>query len=160
MNLKTYQRARQYCRRVTGSVDFVHDAYIKWYNKTGQNLFDEPEVRVIVVLKNTIHNSRIRAMYMYEGQRYYKQYGSFIEDSDETGVTQRSTNITPEDYCIANELEERFNRIVEHNPDMAEALKLRREGYDNKEIARLLGIHKSTIWYQLKQTNLNGIRNI
>lgn len=165
MNIRTYQNAKRYATKIkyNDPIDLVHDSYVKWYEKTGQDLFDEPEGRVMSILRNTFRGFLSKNRWTYDkrtqGQRqFYEFRGDVTEDSN---LVHSHNPITPEDYYIAKELKERFVGVVATaNPTVKEILNYRYLGYQNKEISEELGVSKSLITHYLKQVDLNGIRDI
>ena len=54
--------------------DYAHDAYIIWFEKTGRNLFEEPNHTVIKVIKNLILNGYQKNRFMWRGNLYPKVF--------------------------------------------------------------------------------------
>lgn len=165
MNLRTYQKAKRYAVKIKYSdpIDLVHDSYLMWYEKTGQDLFDEPEGRVMSILWKVCNNYIRRNQWMYEGTRYPKVYVTYEEGTSEKihGTTHKYNAITPEDYCIGNDLKERFSKVVKScDPLTRQILKYKWFGYNNTEISQEMNIAMTTLSKHIKRSGLNGIRDI
>lgn len=74
MNKVNYQKAKRYLTKCGYEADFAHDAYILWFEKTGKDLFDEPNGTVIRVIKNVMGNAWGKKRYMWRGNTYPKVY--------------------------------------------------------------------------------------
>lgn len=151
-----YSKGRSYCFKLNRTLykDILHDAFLNWFTKTGRNLFEEPERRVIRVLKLTW-----LGYYVNVNQR--KRH--FVEVDDEIHSVNK---ITPEHLLVAKETGEWFNSKMkafgEKYPRTAENVRqvyeLKRDGYEQQEIAEILGIAKSSVTYYVKNflKELNG----
>jgi hypothetical protein len=84
MNLTNYKAAKRYAEKVKNGVDpldTVHDAYIRWYNKNGKDLFDEANGTVISVVRNVIFNQYEKDhQYVVNGEKRYRAF-SPVEDA-------------------------------------------------------------------------------
>lgn len=72
-----YQKARRYASKCGYELDVVHDAYIKWWEKTGRNLFLEKEHTVIKVVKNNILNLQQKSRYVVDGEHRTRTFVGF-----------------------------------------------------------------------------------
>lgn len=161
MNVGLYQKAKRYATKIkyTDPIDLVHDSYLNWYEKTGQDLFNEPEGRVMKVVNLTFRDYLNRRTWMYNGVKYSKNYFNFLDGGLELETAHKYDPITPEDHLIAQDLKDRFFEVVEGTiPIVKEILEYKYKGYKNNEIAEELGVAKSLITYYLKQVDLNVIR--
>lgn len=118
MNIKTYQKAKKYAKKIkyTDPVDLVHDLYLKWYDKTGQDLFDQPDGKVMSMIWKECNNAIRRGQWMWRGVRYSKIYLEFSEGIhiDDTGnyiPAHKANRVTPEHICIGNDILTNIRRI-------------------------------------------------
>lgn len=67
--------------------DLVHDTFVDWYDKKGENIFDEPEQIVLLMIRKTFHTKR-------------------YHDKSLTRFTDKlkQTLVTPEDELIEREM--------------------------------------------------------
>lgn len=111
-----YRNALSYAYKLNQKLyrDICHDAYLKWYNKTGTDLFEQHEGVVIKTIKNTWYTNYISpSRVMIKGEKVFKQYVPFVtgDHYDEDHLVKKvtlSNDITPEDEYIANELHDRI----------------------------------------------------
>lgn len=163
-----YTAARRYATRIkyTDPLDLVHDAYIRWYDKTGKDLFDEPEHLVMRMVywefkrwmkeNNWTYNKEPQGkrlefpLFSHEETMFLSPYGDSFE---RLAASRRTFNpVTPLDHCLANETEELYQRFIEESSEVGgKILELRREGFNNVEIAKKFNKAKSWVSYQLKQ---------
>ena len=74
-----YDRARSYARTlekgwVLDYRDLLHDSFIKWFDKKGTSLFDEPIGRIFNVIKYTSKAKIAASRIQVNGDRtYYRQ---------------------------------------------------------------------------------------
>lgn len=165
MDLRIYQKAKRYAARIkyNNPIDLVHDLYLKWYDKTGQDLFDEPEGRVMSMIWKECSNSIRKGQWMFMGKRYAKVEVTFSEGHyiDDVIPPHKWSPITPLDYVIGKELYQRFADVVDKaDNDTKKILEYKRQGYNEKEIAKELNMSQYKVRNKLKQVNLDGIRSI
>lgn len=111
-----YKKALSYAYKLNSKLyrDICHDAYLKWYNKYGTDLFEQHEGVVIKTIKNTWWTNYISpSRVMIKGERVSKQYlpfitGDYYDDDLSTNTTTLCNEITPEDEYIANELHDKI----------------------------------------------------
>lgn len=155
-----YQKAVGYAYHLDHSLakDIVHDAFTKWFDKTGKNLFDEHERTVISVVKKTwwtnyFGPSRI----VYKGKKYPKRNRQFSEDGYLSpksarwlmGRTTLYQSVTPEDEYIAKEFDEWFRNC--DNQTHLEIYLHAVEGYKPIEISKILGLSPQLVSYYFKK---------
>lgn len=127
----TYIKARRYATKCGRGLDLVHDAYIVWWDKTKQNLFDEPIGTVIRVMKNVMFNQ-------YQKQYQYRVDGSLqirvfqpIEHASHIGL-----NAPPDDAILLNEVLTYMNNSGGTRRAYYDWFK---RGYNDYEIAEIEG---------------------
>lgn len=145
MNIN-YQKAKRYVMKCGFEADFVHDAYIKWWEKTGNNLFLEKEHTVIKVVKNIMFNS-------------YQKYGSFVREGErETRLTYsfvtdylvQGNHVEPNQYA-ALELSETRQKALSLNGTTRLIYDWVAKGYTAKEISQIVGISPQLVAYHRKR---------
>lgn len=159
MNLRIYQNAKRYATKIkyNDPIDLVHDAYVNWYDKTGQDLFDLPERRVMSIISFTFRGWLSKNRWTYDkvtqGQRQYVQFRDDV--TEEASTVHAYNKITPEDECVAGELLDRMRELIDiARPPVKEILEYKLAGYHNNEISEELGVSKSLITYYLNKTEL------
>ena len=108
---KIYKKALSYAFYLDPFLfkDIVHDSFLRWFDKTHLNLFDEPERTVISVVKKTWWSKYIQPnKFMYRGEINNRQKVQF---SDE----MKYNSVTPEDELIAKELN---NHMMSFKPQI------------------------------------------
>jgi DNA-directed RNA polymerase specialized sigma24 family protein len=145
MDIKKYAQAKRFAYKLkfVDPIDLVHDAYITWFDKTGKDLFDEPQGRITNVIK-----FQFKA-WLHSQEWYYNKesqgYRTFVEQ------IEQSYPITPEDEFIGKELEEKMNKLILSSPDStALILQMRKEGFKNSEIAEELKRTRGWVTKQLE----------
>lgn len=134
-----YNQGRSYSYKLAKNLykDVLHDAYVKWYDKTGHNLFDEPISRVIKVIKYTWFG-------YYVNKRKVQNRDVFVEYDDH--MVNRTT---PEDEMIGKELEQQFTSC--DSKMQLEIYLYAVQGYRPYEIAKVLGVSKGLLTYYFKK---------
>jgi hypothetical protein len=73
--LSNYYNALQFAKNKAGSFDLAHDAYITWWEKTGNNLFLEDMPRVVQTMKNVNLNTWQKEYgYVSNGKKKVRQF--------------------------------------------------------------------------------------
>ncbi len=153
-SLLLYDKCLSYSRRRdrTAYEDIVHDAFLTWFDKTGRNLFEEPEITALSVVKKTWQGKYWQRTKITVGGRMgrYGWKGELVKrqfiNADKVLMVNR---VTPEDEYIAQELHELFM-------SMDSELRLQIylyavEGFSQTEIAKMLNQSKSFINYYFKK---------
>src|SRR5687768_16794717 len=104
-----YSKARRYANKCGYGLDVVHDAYLTWHKKTGNNLFNEPEHRVMAVMGWTVRKTKNMGMQMWRGTKYYRRYIHIPEITKvktDWETNEYLTKVEPNqvDYCSYNTL--------------------------------------------------------
>jgi len=124
MNTKVYNQGRSYCYKLDKTLyrDILHDSWLHWFEKTSDDLFDEPINRVIRVIKLTwkgyyinkrkVVNRNIFIDYTSidqskeEDSPNQERHGAFLSGAVLTDVIIKTRQDTPEDIMIAKEMDE------------------------------------------------------
>ena len=154
MNTTNYQKALRYALKLKYSdhMDLVHDAYVRWFDKTGEDLFDKPLHFALKVIKLTFFDLLKRGNYQTgpKGNQNGPS-GKFVipkEKKRRVFVNYDEHNTvctTPEDELIAKELDE-YIRL--YSPDLQLEIYLYVvQGYRPFEIAEIMNMSKSHVSY-------------
>lgn len=141
------------------STDLVHDAYIRWFNKTGNNLFLEREGTVMATMKWTIKAHRGQDTRMYFGKNISKrQYTPLITDNTEANnefLVGREPNQI--EYCSYNETMELFDKLSGSSKIVFDYLVA---GYTPVEIKEMDGTSCERVrWHVNKFRKMAGIES-
>ena len=143
-----YQKALRYAARCrmdnSTHRDLVHDAWLKWYDKQGTDLFLESERTVMGVIKRVHWNQFNKNGYTSKGTKHSKRVVSW---NYEHGGTKTPIDVAdPEEILIGKELDA---SILANSPELQiEVYKLVLQGYTGIEIAGLLGVSAPVVsWY-------------
>jgi len=149
MNKKNYQQAVRYAMKIQDqyhSKDLVHDAYIRWFNKTGQNLFDQPEGRILRVVKYTWKSQYSSQGFMYDGVIYPKTYKR-LDDPEEP--FSLSSDNTPEQVFLSKEV---FNQVYAGLSEFdSQTFTNMIEGYLIKEMQEIQNTHNVAMTASVKR---------
>lgn len=100
--------------------DLIHDAYIRWFDKTGKNLFEEHFNTIKAVLIHVIQAARYNK-FMYRGIEYPKVFIPVVEVNEfgQSSIKRTNAEYTPVDYrllpdevIIGNQLLTRVNELL------------------------------------------------
>jgi len=136
--IENYRRAKAYLKKIDAGIykDVLHDSYLTYYRRTGNNLFELDNHRqVILVVKNQYFDTLRKRMYKKDGVRFPLQYCEFDNHT--------VTTVTPEDILIGADAYETIRQRTEtfDSPEMAlTILQLRLDGYDTQEISDRLNL--------------------
>lgn len=142
-----YWKARRYAYKLNTTLyrDIVHQAYVKYFERTGLDLFQQPNRKIMRVVRNSYYELLREYSYKRGSKNSYtRYYYEFIEHGDNYAVTKT----TPEDILIGNQLEERLADVIEDfkYPVVArDVIDLARQGYSPKEISTSLNLAKSSV---------------
>lgn len=110
--MEQYWKARGYAYKLdrVDYIDVVHDAYVSWHKKTGDNLFTEHPALVAAVVKGLMKNRWRSRKYMWRGKLYNKTTYTISEDIIET----TTPNFVPTTYTTPQtelEIKQTLNRL-------------------------------------------------
>lgn len=143
-----YNRLRSYCWHLKGEhyMDLLHDAYLKWYDKTGKNLFEEPNYTGAKVIRNIMLSQNQKNYYMWRGENYHKEFIGAVSDMVPDAPNHRYrvavSRVTPLDEAIGEDMAHLIS------PDFGMVL----AGYTQAEIATLTGKSQQLVNYHLQKT--------
>lgn len=168
--ISNYQKALNYAFHLNKELfrDITHDAFMRWFEKTGKNLFDEHERIVISVVKRTWWSNYIGpSRIMYRGKRYGKWFkrmdeigGDGVGGGDSTPSYRKQSRwfmsrpalynaVTPEDELIAKDLDEWFRRC--DNETRLDIYLYAIQGYTQSEISKIMELSPQLINYYFKR---------
>lgn len=147
-----YNRLRSYCYVLKGEnyMDLLHDAYLAWYDKTGKNLFEEPNYTGTKVIRNIMLSQNQKNYFMWRGEKYRKE---FIPSVSEIGNQGRMSEVAYKSRVAVSRvtpLDEAIGEDMAHliSPDFGMVL----AGHTQAEIASLTGKSQQLVHYHLKKT--------
>ena len=123
--------------------DIVHDAYVLWFNKTGDNLFEQHRGVISNVIKNLIWSEWGRRQYMWRGEVYQRTKIQINDNNEEEGIQfVPITKETPEDIYMNREEFERLRRnlTLEEKHILLDYM----SGYSKAHVASLAGVSSTT----------------
>lgn len=155
MNKKAYKEAKDYTYFLDSKnyKDIVHDAWLKWFEKTGKDLFSEDRPLITRVIKNVIGTGLSTRKFMWRGKIYNKRYFEIWEDikfEEDQHTFAGYTYVpyiteTPEDILIYNDLCITLGRLTKGGM-LEEMLK----GGKHYLMAKELGISVALFSYYLQ----------
>jgi hypothetical protein len=180
MNINHYTQARRYLNKIRYSdtnLDTLHDAYLKWFDKTGTDLFDEPIHRVIKIVKMTYlaerklgqyvtggsatQNGKRKKKYITErfvGKRQYKGFDDGTINEEGVCSADKYNRITPEDIYIEKETRQRY-MALSNSEQSYQIMELKCMGFRYKDIAKEWNVDKSLITYYMRKVDQRVILN-
>jgi len=154
MNKKTYQEALRYSSKINNKDnyrDYVHRAYLVWFEKTGNDLFDESPFTVCRVIRNLKFNDHTKGTFMSNGEVGNKK----IYDIDLVDNPTEMASIPSGD--IINKL----SSSQEENEEIIEILRSNLSSFDKKVLnLRLKGFTQREIQKKLKTHNVKVTSSI
>lgn len=151
--LKNYRKALLYAHKLDfiHHKDLVHDAYLAWHKKTGNNLFEQSEGVVIQTVKNIHLSNYTRNTFMWRGEIFSK---SFTEWEDFKAPTD---NLNPESILIMSDLSSRL--VDSLTPVELQVYNLLLQGYKTAEICEQLGLYRQIVNHKARKikSKLNKI---
>ncbi len=125
--------------------DLVHDAWVKYFCNTGNDLFNESPYFIAKAIRYAYQDIWGKEYYMKDGVRYQRQF--VVNDSI-------SHSMTPEKILISQEFcQEFFKRIDSYESPNNQKLRLKEFvelvllGYSQSEIAEIMGIGRTNVTY-------------
>lgn len=158
----SYFRARGYAYKLVGPIiypDLVHDAYLLWFDKTGQNLFEQDGRLITKVIKNIFLGRTKNNQFMWRGKWYPKSNIKLLQDAahreegtdfEGNGFAPRSTD-NPENDLIVKDWVEQIQKTL--STYQAEILNKFSQGYKPREIAA-----QRRTYSQLISSNLKHVK--
>lgn len=155
-----YFKAKRYARKCGYGDDLVHDAYVTWFNKTGNNLFLEPEYRVMAVMGWTVRKERGKNTQMWRGEKYQRRYITLSADTYR-GDEYEPDNLIPnepnqERYCSYKEITSRLEALEGFSRLVYSYLK---NGYSITEIAKAENVSIQKVFHHVKKIRYIGGSN-
>jgi len=137
-------------------MDIVHDSYLVWFNKTGNDLFDEDRALISTVIRNVVMTYNQKSRFMYDGVKYKRKFYSQNEYENNSSEEVRTLffripveltcQITPEDILIGKDLKEQFDKKISGKFEPYYNLLVK--GYKGTEIIEELNASQSLVsWY-------------
>jgi DNA-binding NarL/FixJ family response regulator len=157
--MEQYTKAQGYAFKASPSnyKDLVHDAYVLWHDKTGENLFERGNGTVISVVKNVIRESWNRRYFIYEGEKHLRSSVSKDSFEDDYEIFEDWNN--PHKELELKELQERLEDGL--SPRTKLVLDGLSQGYKKHEVGEAVGISHTTLTKEVNiiQKRLNTIIN-
>lgn len=153
---ENYSKAKRYCSKLLNDVnngdrsmthvDLLHDAYLYWHDQKNENLFEHSAFRIARIIKNVNGNKISKVSWYWRGEISRKQFSSNVvskvavehneESTSESLLSTWGMDFPKQQFesqevvdWIKNGLSE-FDRAV---------LDLKIEGYNNREIEKIMG---------------------
>lgn len=147
MNTHEYRRACSYARRLTNDYrDIVHDAYLDYFKRTKQDLFDAPNRTIVVTVRNHYYNSIRKNRFMYEGEYHQKRTYSLSETDVNAIDTEVKFNLYSTSFMseivINDEVEQVCKRLTPVQVDVFQQLV---QGYTIQDIAKNKNVNQSSV---------------
>jgi DNA-directed RNA polymerase specialized sigma24 family protein len=144
LNKQAYREAWGYTYKLRRSdnVDIVHDAYIRWYDTTGRDLFDEHRGTIARALRYSYLKSMSRTTFKYKGESFVRHYRSKDDiNADDIPAHEFVTHDTPFDTLITEESE----NLIKHSlsPGQLRVYSYFKQGYNTQEVADELGMTRN-----------------
>jgi len=162
--MKNYQKAVRYASKLIRDYnapynprDLVHDSFLSWSNYKNSNLFDQKEGTIMKTIKNKYFNILEKEETVIKGNVINKQYIRLDDDSKNGNLSESS--VENEKFIPRNELNPELlliNKDIENNINSSfsefdkKVLDLKLEGYQNKEIEKILDTHNVKITSSIK----------
>src|SRR5580765_1011671 len=118
VDFSKYHKAKRYilkCNQVWGR-DFLHDAYIQWFEKTGKDIFEENIYTILTVLRFILSHHREKLVIRRGDKEFPRLFFNVVSDFDnETGSmfngkdyvlksSEPNVDVILEGFELANEL--------------------------------------------------------
>jgi DNA-directed RNA polymerase specialized sigma24 family protein len=153
MNVKNYRQAQRYVDKLCADRDYVHDAYLRWYDKCGKDLFDETNGTVIRVLKYTILNAWEKGGYMVNGEKLRR---SFVEIVDWDTTPRRVDS--PEDIMVAHDLHDSVAVLLKD--DYLMVFDMLAQDHRLVDIAEKMGVTPQYVGWLVKRIREIVVRHV
>lgn len=146
-----YAKAVRYATKCGFDRDFVHDAYILWWNRHKRNIFNESNGTVIRTLKNLIFSNYNKSTFMSGGavnlkKMYDINYLEVIDGADHDVLLSK---VGFDDFDIKMEYNAVMEKANELRGTRREIYQYLSKGFTPTEIQDITGISKSLVgWYR------------
>lgn len=142
----SYDTARGYAFKLDSKdyKDIVHDAYLRWFDKTGNNLFNEPRSTITNVVKYVwLEKLRKRNQYIKNGEKHIRRFVETLTEHEEDfhGYVPFVDNFEA-DLIIDDIINNIKNFISERGEHILDMLYLQ---YNQSEIAKEFNVSHTTI---------------
>jgi hypothetical protein len=156
MNKKKYTLSRWYAFKMCNDInplDLVHDCYVRYYNKHGQDLFDLDQALIFNILKQHYYSeSRRYSKFKWRGEFGNRQFISLNDFNEDDNLKFELDSLTrTEDLLEINELDRLVISKLKHSDPEVEATQLKtyelmKEGYRDKDIGEIREKGRTTIF--------------
>lgn len=162
VNEVNYRKARRYALKLGGGLDLVHDAFVLWWDKTKKSLFDEPNGKMLRIIKNTYYRQWDSTRFQQDGVRHPKFFGNidYLLDSA-SGMDYHYGSKHDLDRLVLKMGFDDFDIKMRYNEVTARGAKLKgtygtvyrylARGFTPTEIEEIEGISASLVWWYRKQ---------
>jgi len=128
-----------------GDLGLVHDAYIKWWDKTGHNLFEEKEFIVIQAMRYAVLRDHQDQTHVWKGEKRLKPFIRPFGEPWEEAILSAQPN---------QEIEYELTRVLAEGAKLKGTLGMvynyLLRGFKPFEIEEIEGISQSLIGYYHK----------
>lgn len=152
---KAYREAMGYAFKLDSQnyKDIVHDAYVKWYIKTGDNLFEQHRGVITKTVKNIFFNSLSSSKWMYDGEIFSKEFlrilSDVVDEEDFSGKVYTPMVESPLVDIMVNDTMNHLAKILSERCN--DVLKMMSEGFKQNEIAEALHLSPALINIEVKK---------
>lgn len=139
-------------------VDLLHDAYLLWYDSKNESLFDNPAGRIARIIKNVNGNKISKNTWYWRGDVNRKQFSHDIiagSDRPEYETADPSDSLLhnwgmefPKQQYESQDVVDWIKKGL--NEFDAAVLDLKVEGYNNREIEKIMGRSNPIITRSIK----------
>lgn len=150
MDKKNYQQAIRYATKMSDhyhSKDLVHDAFLRWYSKTGNDLFDQPLGLILRVVKNVQRSEYSSRGFMFNGVIYPKKYIYLDSPDEQFKVLTEGTS--PEYMLLSKEIFEEVQKGLSEFDHKTFTNMV--EGYLIKEMQEMQNTHNVAMTASVKR---------
>lgn len=152
MNKENYFRARSYAFKCDPNnyKDILHNAYLKWYDKTGKDLFDEPDHTRTAVLRWMV-KGKYKGRFYTNGVLHPRVFVPIGEEIDDSMLTHIAVSDGETDtILIDQDLNEEFEKLLTENEKLIK--KKLMEGYSYTETLHRQGESAAVTSYYVVKT--------
>lgn len=156
--LNIYRKALNYAHKLDPMfhIDLVHDAYLEWWKKKQENLFECHEGVVIQTIKNVHFSNYTRRTFMWRGnvsERVFTSYNKQDEDQSNPDLIveykhNHYNKLTPLDILVGKDLESNLTGTL--TEEQLVVYKYATDGYKPSEIAEELNTYRQQVNHKIK----------